>query len=250
MQRAAFSRFAFAALLLLLAKHSPAEDAVSAPKAAEAPCTCEEEMWRDLSESPREREIRHKLKEPVTFEFNETPFSDVIAHIQKTHGVPIWIDREGSQRVSLDQSQPVTLKLEGPTLGDAIEILLEQEVGGLTWTIERDLLVVTDTIGLKATYSMRYYDVGGFKKRFGSPPAATAELLSELWTRTNIADQPQPMIKPYSHSILIYGPKSFHREIADLFDLFAQYHCQHPEEAVDSGAVLSRAPEGATSADE
>ena len=88
-----------------------------------------------------ERAILKALKEPTSFEFVETPLQDVVDYIQRTHGIPIRLDRKELESMNIGPDTLVTCKLSGISLRSALDLMLDEL--GIKWTILREVLLIT-----------------------------------------------------------------------------------------------------------
>src|SRR5690606_31129464 len=66
--------------------------------------------------SPAEEKVRQSLTRPISFDFQETPLSDVVDFLRENNGVNIVLDINGLDEVQIVSDNPVTLRLQQVTL--------------------------------------------------------------------------------------------------------------------------------------
>lgn len=91
--------------------------------------------------TPAEEKVRQALTRPVSFDFQETPLSDVIDFLREYAGINIVLDQNGLDEVQVDADTPVTLQLEQVTLKSALNLILKQFE--LTYMIRDEVLLIT-----------------------------------------------------------------------------------------------------------
>lgn len=74
--------------------------------------------------SPEEEEIRRALSRPISFDFQDTPLSDIVDYLRDYTGVNVIPDLAAMEQVGVDLDTPVTLRLESVTLKSALRLLL------------------------------------------------------------------------------------------------------------------------------
>lgn len=96
----------------------------------------------DISdENESEKRIRESLQRPITFDFQETPLSDVIAFLRDYTGNNIVLDENALDAAGVSLDTPVTLQLEQVSLKSALNLMLRpMELGYL---ITDEVLLIT-----------------------------------------------------------------------------------------------------------
>lgn len=98
----------------------------------------------DLSEkTPATEEIERALSRPITFEFDQTPLTDVLEFIHDFTGINVVPDQQGLQLAGIEPDHPITLNLRNVTLKSALKLLLEPIE--LTYLIRDEVLLITDS---------------------------------------------------------------------------------------------------------
>ena len=91
------------------------------------------------------RQIRDKLTQPVTLEFESGPLKDAIGYLIERYNIPIIIDAEAFRNdVGINDIENQTVKLSkvaGVSLGTVLRLLLAQVQG--TYMIRREFIEVT-----------------------------------------------------------------------------------------------------------
>ena len=67
----------------------------------------------------REKEIEHRLEEPITIEFKDTPLSKVIDDLRSYKNMNIVIDQAALEDEGIKTDLPITQKLEGISMKSA-----------------------------------------------------------------------------------------------------------------------------------
>lgn len=114
----------------------------------------------DLKEhSPAEQSILAALEQHTTVEFIDTPLRDVIDYIADSHRISIRFETTALQEEGITTDEPVNLVLTGAKLESALNIILHDEVGGLTYIVEDEILKITTQTAAEAKPETRVYPV-------------------------------------------------------------------------------------------
>jgi tetratricopeptide (TPR) repeat protein len=119
----------------------------------------------DLFEnSPRTRQIKEKLDEPIPMSFaSETPLDDVLKYIKQATttpsfpGIPIYVDPIGLQEAERSLNSTVTMDLEGVPLKTTLRLMLKQL--GLAYTVKDGFLMITSEDSEDQQTEIRVYPV-------------------------------------------------------------------------------------------
>ncbi|MGA2068902.1 MAG: hypothetical protein ABSG86_28365 [Thermoguttaceae bacterium] len=87
------------------------------------------------------RAILKALKEPVSFEFKETPLQDVIDYLGDKHHIPIVLDKKELESMNIGSDTLVTKNLKGISLRSALKLMLDEL--GLKSVIYNEILLIT-----------------------------------------------------------------------------------------------------------
>jgi type II secretory pathway component GspD/PulD (secretin)/tetratricopeptide (TPR) repeat protein len=92
--------------------------------------------------SEREREIYHKLDNPISsMEFKDTPLRQILDDLHSSTGINIVPDEPALQEAGITLEHAVTMKLDGVALKSALNLLLHQ--AHLTYVVKDEVLNVT-----------------------------------------------------------------------------------------------------------
>jgi hypothetical protein len=129
------------------------------------------EVWKALTERRKqyasvdlhkattaERRITAALDDQTTINFADTPLTDVVDFLSRTHEIPIILDKVAIEEAGLLVDEPVNLTLAGVTLQSALKIILSESE--LTYVIEDEVMKVTTIEVANEKLSTRVYPVG------------------------------------------------------------------------------------------
>ncbi len=129
------------------------------------------EVWKALTERRKqyasvdlhkattaERRITAALDDQTTINFADTPLTDVVDFLSRTHEIPIILDTVAIEEAGLLVDEPVNLTLAGVTLQSALKIMLSEFE--LTYVIEDEVMKVTTVEVANEKLSTRVYPVG------------------------------------------------------------------------------------------
>ncbi|MFT5094276.1 MAG: hypothetical protein ACI93T_003111, partial [Porticoccaceae bacterium] len=129
------------------------------------------EVWKALTERRRqyasvdlhkattaERRITAALDDQTTINFADTPLTDVVDYLSRTHEIPIILDVVAIEEAGLLVDEPVNLVLAGITLQSALKIMLSEFE--LTYVIEDEVMKITTVEVAAEILSTRVYPVG------------------------------------------------------------------------------------------
>jgi general secretion pathway protein D len=92
--------------------------------------------------SPREQDIRRRLKTPVQLRYTDRPLAEVIDSLAKMTGVDIYLDPRGMNQEGVSSDTPVTINIQNEiSLESALNIILEPLHMG--FTVKDEVLKVT-----------------------------------------------------------------------------------------------------------
>lgn len=107
--------------------------------------------------SEAEEEIRKALTQPISFDFQEAPLSDVIQFIRDFAGINIVIDQDGLAEAGIDATEPISLALHNVPLKSALKLALRPV--GLAYIIRDDVLLITSRETADSTLITKVYPV-------------------------------------------------------------------------------------------
>ena len=89
-----------------------------------------------------ERQIESSLSQKVSLHFHDAPLASVIRHIANEHGISIAIKTKAIEMKGPAVNPIVNIDVDGITLKSSLNLLLDQ-AGGLAYSIENDMLMIT-----------------------------------------------------------------------------------------------------------
>ncbi|MCH2210511.1 MAG: type II and III secretion system protein [Fuerstiella sp.] len=111
---------------------------------------------RRLTES--EQRIQKSLHSQVSLHFHDVPLTTIISDIANTHQINIVLDRKAIESQGLISSQTVSIDVDGIELRSALNLLLQQS-GGLVYTVENEVLKITDSLEQESHFKPTAYPV-------------------------------------------------------------------------------------------
>jgi hypothetical protein len=95
----------------------------------------------DSTKNEKDKEIQHKLTMPVSFDFRNTPFHQVVEDLRTWTGINIVVDKQALEKEKISMDQMVDMKIEEVSLRLAFRCVLQQM--RLTYVIEDEGLKIT-----------------------------------------------------------------------------------------------------------
>lgn len=118
----------------------------------------------DLSPvTPEEEEVRRALTRPISFDFVETPLSDVAQFLRDFSGVNVVLDVNALSQLGVDLDTPVTLSLNAVTMKSALRLLLRPLE--LTYVVRDGVLYITTSESAEQDLITKVYPVGDLVTR-------------------------------------------------------------------------------------
>ena len=97
-----------------------------------------------------------KLNQRIDAEWVETPFHDVISHLQDQTGITFYIKHKKIEEAGVANDTPVTQNFKQIRLSTLLDLMLEEL--GLVYSQKDDLIVITTPDDASATMEVRVYD--------------------------------------------------------------------------------------------
>ncbi len=129
------------------------------------------EVWRELTirrkkyasvdlarSGDAEQRIYAALDQDTSLDFIETPFTDVIDYLERTHEIPIEIDATAMTELAIDTSTPINRTIKGVSLRSALRLMLKDL--GLTYVIQDEVLLITSPETAETNLITKVYPVG------------------------------------------------------------------------------------------
>lgn len=114
--------------------------------------------WINIDEEA-EAKIASGLDSSTTLELIDMPLSEVVAHLQDQHGIPMAIDSRALEEIGLSGEEPVTLTTSGVSLRSALKRILSNL--DMTYTISGETLVLTTIEAAEQDLVTRVYWLEG-----------------------------------------------------------------------------------------
>jgi hypothetical protein len=124
---------------------------------------------RKLTES--EQKIQEALRSEVSLHFSNVALTEIISHIANTHLINIVLDRKAIESTGLSTNQTVSIDVDGIELRSALNLLLQQS-GGLVYTVENEVLKITDSLEQESTFDVMPYPVADLVVPMSAVPKA------------------------------------------------------------------------------
>jgi hypothetical protein len=109
------------------------------------------------AERESKADIRKKLAQTISIDFQEKPLGEVVAWFEEQLGVPVRIDHKALEEVGIATDSPVTLHLHGVSARTALEHILR--LLDLTWIAWSEVLLVTTPDRAAENSVIRVYNV-------------------------------------------------------------------------------------------
>jgi hypothetical protein len=97
-----------------------------------------------------------KLNQRIDAEWIETPFRDVMHHLQDTTGITFYVKAKKIEEVGVAHDTPVSQNFKQIRLSTLLDLMLEEL--GLVYSQKDDLIVITTPDDASATMEVRVYD--------------------------------------------------------------------------------------------
>jgi hypothetical protein len=133
----------------------------------------------------KERAILRALVAPITVQFRDTRFQDVIEYLQDRTGQTILLDKAALDDAGVSYDTPVTLKLRGVTLRSVLLKVLRDL--GLTYVVKEQAIQVVSPRQAADMMSVRVYYIG--------------DLATNVWQAAYLIDLIQSTIAPESWKV-------------------------------------------------
>jgi Flp pilus assembly secretin CpaC/tetratricopeptide (TPR) repeat protein len=112
----------------------------------------EKDITADITEEAWMKDIKNKLKQRVTFSFENTPLSEAITFLQRLSGITIILDQRGP-----DPNARITLTVKEMTMDKALEWILRGP--NLQYTLKDQALFISNTAGVAGDLVLQSYQV-------------------------------------------------------------------------------------------
>jgi hypothetical protein len=121
--------------------------------------------WKELSErrnpskmTAKEKAIMTALSTPVTLNFKDAPFQEVMDWIKTKFDIPVLVDKSALDEVQITYSTPVSIDVKGVALRTVLKKILGEM--NLAYVIKDETLTVTSAARAKDMMVVRTYYLG------------------------------------------------------------------------------------------
>lgn len=160
--------------------------------------------------------IREKLTRPVSLEFRDTQFQEVIEFIQQYTNVNIVLNRPAMEEVGITAESPVSIHLAEIKLEAALRLLLQQL--NMTFLIRDDVLMITTQTAANESAVIRVYPVGDLCQDSAQADQLVRTILSTVqpnsWSQNGGTGSVEPVSN--SSSLVIQQCDAGHDQVLEL----------------------------------
>jgi hypothetical protein len=162
--------------------------------------------------SPQEKAVLEALKKPISADFTDATFNDVMDYLRKATGQEIVVDKQALDEVNVTYETPLKLQARKLTTRTVLKRVLADL--GLTYVLKDGTIFVTSVARAKEMVATRTYYVGDLATivdvRFG-PVLSRIQAAQALATIVNlITSQIEPQTwnvnNPDAPGLIVYDP--------------------------------------------
>ena len=110
-------------------------------------------------ESATEERIARTLEQEIDVEFVGSSLADAVEYWEDLYQIPIKIKTRKLEEDGLSSEEEFSLVLSGIKMRNALDIILQDEIGGLTYVVENEVLWITTDTDADAGLQTRIYPV-------------------------------------------------------------------------------------------
>ena len=146
------------------------EEGVLNPVTKEPIAYRDAKSWKDLTNrrakygsadnrkrSPEEIRIEKSLSQPISLNFDQKPFREVVEYIHNTADINIVVDQFGLEDRGFTIETPISINLNGIELRKALNLILQDY--DLAYLIDNDVLKITSNLRQQGKLEVRTYPV-------------------------------------------------------------------------------------------
>jgi RNA polymerase sigma factor (sigma-70 family) len=196
-----------------------AEDDTTTPPAATT-ATAPEEAGIDAINGNEQRivtALQSRVRTPI--DFVEQPLRDVAAFLSEEYGFPILIDQPALDAEGSSPDLPVTLQVKNVSLRSALNLMLKNNPGQLSYIVDNEVLVITSAEEAAAHMEAVIYDLGQITELLGSNIEEVSKIISETVARDawEVNGTGEGTMQPLSNRYLVISQsQAVHEDIAKL----------------------------------
>jgi hypothetical protein len=204
---------------------SPAEESAAVAPAHASPA----QAAREAAEVRIEQALDQPLRSPL--DFIDTPLNSVMQVLAEEYQIPIQFDIRAMEEIALSPEAEVTVNLREITLRSALELML-QSVEGLTYIVDREVLLITSEDRAASRLIVRIYridDLQSARIKLPAPdehesgaaivPPAVGDVVrrfvaSDTWAESG---RGEGQIAEWPGLLIVSNTARVHREVDELF---------------------------------
>lgn len=160
----------------------------------------------------RELKIQEALNAQTECHFADLPLSEVLTKLSERDELTFLVRDNDLGEEGLTVDEPVNFSVKGIALKDALDLILKPM--GLTYVVDRGVVLITTNMKADEMYHTRVYPVGDF----GNTPDVYLELISMI---ENVELASEGAISPVSSSKALVIRQTYHAHNA-IVELLTQ----------------------------
>ncbi len=169
------------------------------------------------------KKIEQALNQPVSLDFVETPLADVAEFLRDSQHLNIMLDRKALEESGIGTDTPVTMRVKDVSFESALELLLSPL--DLTWTVRRDVLLITTPDRAESALEIKVYPVADLVPKTENQESAPLDRLADTiastvepssWDEMGGPGAIRALALPQGAVLVVSQTYSVHRKIAAL----------------------------------
>lgn len=184
----------------------------------------QEPKWQPVSfplvtlDQQQEDKIRRELESQTRIETIDTELQQLVAYLADLHKIQILLDHNSLEDAGFDASTLITFHVENISLESALELMLREH--GLTWTIEKGVLLITSVDRAMEQLVTRVYPVKDLVTKNADGVTEYKPLIGMIQNSIAIAAWDavggSSSIEPFAGLLVISTSEQVHRQIEAL----------------------------------
>ena len=177
--------------------------------------------------------LEQRLKKQIDFDFQNTPFAEVIETLSRKSGIEIVIDKQALDEAGIAMDTPISMKVDRIAFKSALNLTLHQV--GAAYTTEGEKLLITTLEHLQGALISRDYPVADLLGKpwggLASNGLTTEAKLIDLITRSiasrswdDVGGKGTISYCRIRKSIIVNQRQDLHEQIANLFAALRRLH--------------------------
>lgn len=190
--------------------------------------------------------IQHRLQQPATVDFADTPLSDVVEFLAEQFDLPLHVDRRALEDAGLGIDTPITLRVRRPVkLSSILRMISRQHE--LAFVPDDDILLLTTSDAAERMLVARVYRVADLVPAAELPPdvpplpgqlrrqydelrhVIQAAVAPDSWS--DVGGSGDVSVLPGQGVLVIYQTHDAHQAVARLLEQLRAARCGPSEPA-------------------